>query len=135
MTTRQKGEMACRLFDARAIEKGMVSSEPVVDARYDRILDDGNRLIRVQIKWAGREGHNAAGAVQARLAVRYNGKVTKRAYTKDEVDALVVYIPAKDCFCWFEPNHFVGKSILSIRIKKSKNNQSNGVTWFEDFLW
>lgn len=137
-TTRQKAGIACRLFDVRAIKKGMVSSEPVVDARYDRILDDGKNLIRVQIKYAGgqnSQASGASGAFLARLSIKYNGKITNRAYSKEEIDALVVYLPSKNCFCWFKPEHFEGKAVLSIRTEKSKNNQMSGVKWFEDFLW
>ncbi len=54
MTTDAKGALACLAFDRRAVEKGGVASVPVIDVRYDRILDWEGRLYRVQVKYSDR---------------------------------------------------------------------------------
>ena len=50
LTSGAKGALACLAFDRRAIEKGAVVSVPMLEARYDRVLDWNGRLYRVQIR-------------------------------------------------------------------------------------
>jgi hypothetical protein len=43
--------------------KGWIASRPTRDCRYDVVLDDGERLYRVQVKYAGRRAVHCDGAV------------------------------------------------------------------------
>ena len=47
----------------RSVEKGWLASRPTRDCRYDLVLDDGERLYRVQVKYAGRRAVHCQGAV------------------------------------------------------------------------
>ncbi len=38
------------LFDYEATDKGFIVSRPVVDTQYDRLIDNGESIIKVQIK-------------------------------------------------------------------------------------
>ena len=48
---KNQGDQAELLFDLRAIENGFAVSRPITEAlAYDRVLDNGTALLRVQIK-------------------------------------------------------------------------------------
>src|SRR3990172_1003729 len=49
--THHKGELAFLKCSIRALEKGMILSRPTTETRYDAILDDGGKLLRVQVKY------------------------------------------------------------------------------------
>jgi hypothetical protein len=53
-STAQKGELALLHVLQRAVENGWIVSRPTRDCRYDLVLDDGDRLYRAQVKYAGR---------------------------------------------------------------------------------
>ena len=46
-----------------AIRLGIGVLRPLADMRYDLVLDTGTRLLRVQCKWANRQGDVIVGRV------------------------------------------------------------------------
>jgi hypothetical protein len=54
---------------------------------------------------------------------------------REEVDALLVYVPSIDKICFFPQNVFCGKSSLSIRLEASRNEQHKGCILAQDFFW
>jgi bisphosphoglycerate-independent phosphoglycerate mutase (AlkP superfamily) len=130
MTTdrRLKGQIAELKVQLRAAEKGYIISIPTVPGRYDAILDNG-KLERIQIKYAGYLHTLAEGSVVVEL--RRRGQV----YNKNEVDALLVYIPQIDKIVKIPSNLFCGRSSITIRYQPSKNRQVDGIVFAKDFLW
>jgi len=130
--------LACLKFDAYCTEKGIMVSKPIVDCLYDRIVDIEGKLERVQIKYAGSgygKKRNVLGVVVARLdRIGHNPK-DRKTYTSDEIDAIVVYIPKKDKFCWFDIKEVENKVALSIRYEPSKNNQKKGCLMMKKYEW
>src|ERR1043165_2287004 len=53
LATNFLGKIACTKVLLRAMEKGFTVFRPEVECRCDRIIDDGAKLHRVQIKYAG----------------------------------------------------------------------------------
>ncbi|EKE12842.1 MAG: hypothetical protein ACD_13C00134G0003 [uncultured bacterium] len=133
-TTNTKGQLAVSKAELRAFELGYLPSRPLFDARYDLIIDDGLRLSRLQVKYANGKPSNTHGSVVVKLEYVDRRKNTY-TYKKNEVDALIVYIPKIDKLCFFPKAIFVGKKKLSIRIEKSKNNQEKGVIAAKDYYW
>lgn len=141
LTTSQKGEIAKLKTEIRAIEKGWVASRTVESARYDLILDDGEKAYRVQVKYASTPFGHCKGAVTANLR-RHQGddrnlkyrRQSMRTYDDSEVDAIIIYIPQVDKLCWFGPEHFKDKVAIHVRYEKSGNNQTNGKQ-VDDFQW
>lgn len=138
MNTLQKGDVACLEVARRAIEKGMIVSRPLQEsARYDLVIDDGERLHRVQVKYAdGSPGRGASGAVACELR-RQNrsNKGGERRYTADEVDAILVYVPKAGIICWLPIEMLDGRRSVSIRYEAAKNNQSAGCVMADDYRW
>lgn len=137
MNTDKKGALAERLFDAEALKRGLTVSVPISEAVYDRILErqDGS-LVRVQIKYADNDGpSHSGGAVTVGLEGSRNGKTSRRAYTDEDVDAVVVYLPQTDRLYWLPPEVFVGKRGVALRLFPPRNNQRANVNMAEDFEW
>jgi len=130
ITTNVKGQIAQSKAELRAIELGFIPSKPIFDARYDLILDNGGELKRVQIKYAGSYRN---GVVVAKLEYNHrNGD--RKFYKEDEVDGLIVYIPRLDKLCFFEPEFFIGKSALWIRIEEPKIKNKN-IIFAKNHIW
>lgn len=133
-TTNIKGQIAASKAELRALELGYIPSKPIFDARYDLILDDGQKLKRVQIKYADGKTTNSQGSIAVKLAYQ-NRKRQVYTYKNSEVDGLIVYLPKIDRLCFFEPNIFSGKTRIQIRYLNSKNNQKKGIILAEDYFW
>ncbi|HET7098967.1 MAG TPA: group I intron-associated PD-(D/E)XK endonuclease [Patescibacteria group bacterium] len=134
ITTNMKGQLAVSKAEIRAIELGFIPSRPLYDTRYDLIVDNGNKLIRAQIKYGGGKSSNSSGSAVVKLDYETR---TKKVYTynNSEVDALIVYLPQIDKLCFLPKKVFLGKRKLNIRIEKPKNNQVKGVIAAEDYYW
>ena len=135
ITTNWKGQLAVSKTETHAAELGLVPCRPLMDCRYDVIIDDGNKLWRVQVKYANRMSPNSVGAVAVNLAYETRRRRHVYTYSDDEVDALVVYIPKIDKLCWFPCETFVGKKELSIRLKPPLNGQKNKIIYARDYFW
>lgn len=134
ITTNVKGQIAATKVELRALELGFIPSKPVFDTRYDLILDDGNKLLRVQIKYANAKPSYINGSVSVNLTYT-NRKNEVYTYNQSEVDALIVYLPKLDKLCYLTPDLFIGKTRIYLRYLKSKNNQKKGIINVDDCLW
>jgi hypothetical protein len=103
LSTAQKGEFALLRAMQRAWEKGWIAGRPTRDCRYDLVLDDGQRLHRVQVKYAGRRAVHCDGAVS--LDFTKGGK-RDRTYLEHEIDAVIAYVAPADTLVWLGPEHF-----------------------------
>jgi len=132
-STHQKGAIAQLKVLLRAIEKGVVLSKPMVESRYDFILDGGQKLERVQVKYASGKAHSQ-GSVRIDLK-SWEGRKMRRRYLANEVDALLVYIPQIDKVLRFEANIFCERAAFTVRIEPAKNGQTKGILNAKDFIW
>lgn len=132
--THQKGEIAQLKVMLRAVQKGLLLSKPVVESRYDFVLDDGVKLERVQVKYAGGRWPNSQGSVRVDLK-SWEGRKLRRRYGTHEVDALLVYIPQLDEVLRFETKLFCERSGFTVRIEPARNGQTKGTLNAKDFVW
>ena len=131
----RKAETARLKVEARALELSVICSRPSVEGtRYDCILDIAGKLYRAQIKYCNCASINSSGAIQLRLRSNV-GQGAARCYSKEEVDALLVYIPLIDRICFFPQEVFCGKTGLTIRLEPSRNGQLKGCVRAQDYLW
>jgi len=138
MDSRHRGEVAQLKILLRATEKGFFCSRPTMEGcRYDLIVDDGNQLYRVQCKNANRLSTHSTNCVSLVLLKRSgggNGKID-RLYHRNEIDAIIAYLPCIDKVLWLPPEIWEGKPQMSIRTAPAKNNQTKGVILAEDYIW
>jgi PD-(D/E)XK endonuclease len=137
----QKGRLAELYFKSECVKRNIVLSKPVTgDARYDYVMECGNRLLRVQVKWAGGKSSKASGVAVVSLA-KTRGRRSKSRnhsttrYTAEDVDIIVAYIPELDRFVMLGPEVFSGRAAVSIRIDSTKNNQKKKIIFAADRLW
>lgn len=78
-TSNWKGQLAVSKAQVRAIELGYYVSVPLMDYRYDLVLDDGKKLWRVQVKYANRISTHTTGSVVVNLA--YETRKRRHVYT------------------------------------------------------
>ena len=133
--THQKGEIAQIKVMLRAMEKGVVLSKPLIESRYDFILDDGKKLERVQVKYANGKWCNSQGSVRVNLKCWDGGRKLCRRYSAHEVDALLVYIPQIDEVLRFEADIFCERAGFTVRIEPAKNGQTKSILNARDFIW
>src|SRR5262249_38576397 len=129
LTTEQKGQIALYKVLLRAQEKGVLTSLPTVQARYDVILDHEGKLYRAQVKYADGKAQNSVGAISLHLQRR------KKRYRQDEIDVLLAYLPQIDKICWFGQEIFDDRTSIYLRLTPSKNGQKKGCWMVADYIW
>lgn len=131
-----KGLEAQLKAELRANELGYIVSKPTTECcRYDMIIDDGNSLKKIQVKYCDYIQNTSNGAVQLHLSKKSINGVERPYYTKDEVDAIVVYIKPIDKLCYLPIDIIENKKYISLRYKDSKNNQKKGIYNCSDYFW
>lgn len=121
--TKTIGDVAELLAAAKYIEKGYVVSRPLTDhARYDLLIDDGNNILKVQVK--ARSMKNGSVAVQ-----KYT---SNKAYEDGDFDILVVYCIDTGEIAALNWDELLTSDTI-LRIDPPKNNQLKNVRFFKDF--
>lgn len=131
------GEYAIAKVLLRALEKRVVIHRPVIECRYDLVLDDGLKLYCTQVKYAGASPRkHCHGMIPLGLRKwRNDGREVIPCYTVAEIDLLLVYVKAIDKLLWFGPEVFDGRKSLFIRIEPTRNNQKKGCLMAADYVW
>ena len=133
--THQKGEIARAKVELRAIEKGLFISRPAELGRYDLVIDDGEQLHRVQIKYCDCCTNGSVKVNLKKNSFNTTSVNKSRRYTKDEVDVIIVYVPSLEKFCWLGPDLFHDKTGVNLRYKEPKNGQKKKIIMVEDVEW
>jgi PD-(D/E)XK endonuclease len=131
------GALAVEKVVYRAIVKGWTPCRPLLECRYDLILDDGFKPYRVQVKYAGQKTpKQASGVIPVGLKKwRTDGRPPLLCYTTEEIDALLVYVPTIDEIFWFGPEVFAGRQNLYIRLEPTRNGQQKGCLMAANYVW
>ena len=132
LTTDQKGAIAEADIAAAAVGLGVGVYRPMFEGgRYDLIFEVGSMLMRVQCKWATRNG----GAVVVRCYSSRRGPdhMIVRRYTADEIDAIAAYCRETDRCYLLLPASFSGRRNVYLRVAPSRNNQHVGINWADEF--
>lgn len=134
LSTDQKGAIAELAIAKAAIAARIGVYSPLSDGgRYDLIFDFGDRLDRVQCKWAPLD--RDVILVRSYSSRRTADGLRRRAYAPGEIDAIAAYCPDLDK-CFYLPAERVGSRILlHLRIAPSRNNQAVGVNWASDYAF
>jgi hypothetical protein len=130
VTTDQKGAIAETAIALAAIKLGVGVFRPYGDERYDLIFDCRPRLWRVQCKWARRYGDVVV--VRCYSSRRTRSGLLRRKYTADEIDAFAAYCQELDR-CFFLPIDQCPPSEVRLRVAPTRNNQTLGIKWADDF--
>ena len=131
LTSDQKGAIAESSIAAAAIKLGIGVYKPLFEGgRYDLIFDTGI-LVRVQCKWAVRQGDVVL--VRCYSCRRTRDGLIRRLYSAADIDAFAAYCADTDR-CYLLPfARFEGRSQILLRLAPTSNNQQSGVNWARDF--
>ena len=130
----RNGEYAQLRFAMRALELDYTISIPTIPARYDYVLDDGTKLSRIQVKYCNSQASHSVGAVHLKL-IKRGHRNCPTVYTKTDIDALVVYLPATDKLHMLPVKLFDGRQAITIRYQAPKNSQTKKIILAEDYIW
>jgi hypothetical protein len=132
LTTNQKGAIAETAIAHQATKLGIDVYRCVVEGgRYDFIFDYGDKLLRVQCKWALRKGEVVV--VRTQSCRRTRDGLLARAYTEKEIDAVVAYCLELDA-CYLLPVSLVARRrCIHLRLSRARNNQSQLINWSEQY--
>ena len=131
LTTDQKGVIAETKIAAAALVAGVGVAKPLGDERYDLIFDVGDRLMRIQCKWAVRLGEVVI--IRTRRVRRGPEGLIRRTYLPGEIDAVAGYCADLDA-CYLLPTELsVGRAAVQLRLAPTRNNQAAGINWARDF--
>ena len=132
LTTDQKGNIAEQAVAWAATKLGIDVYRPLGEgSRYDLILDLGERLLRVQCKWAPRSGDVVL--LRCRSCRRTREGLRSRGYTAQEIDAFAAYCPDLDT-CYLVPIERAGsQGLVSLRVAEARNHQRGAIVWARDF--
>jgi hypothetical protein len=131
LTTNQKGLIAETAVIHECAKLGVPVSQPLGDERYDLVLDLGERMLRVQCKWAAKQGDVIV--IRCRTCRRGRQGLIHRSYRAGEIDAIAAYSPDTDR-CYLLPAELsVECAAVALRLAPTKNNQAAGIRWAQDF--
>lgn len=132
MRPTDKGNIAEAWIAAAAIELGIDVYKPVNEGcRSDLVFETGERLLRIQCKWARRK--RQVIAVPLNTSRLTPAGYVKTTYSADEIDAFVAYCPDLRR-CYFLPiEEFAGRTGVYLRLAPTENNQAVGVKWAADY--
>ena len=126
LTTNQKGAIAEAAIMKAALHADYDVYRPVFEGgRYDLVFDTGERLLRVQCKWAPL--HGDVLVVRSYSSRRTADGLVRRPYVAGEFDALAAYAPDLEQ-CYLIPYEAIdGRSQLHLRVGPTLNNQRRGI--------
>jgi len=114
MTPKGIGELAEMEFMLEASRKGLTVCKPFTHfCKYDFIVDNGKRLLRVQVKSTAIERFREDRKSSQFSIMVSHGSSKKEHYTKDQIDVFAIFIgPLK--VWYFIPVHAVNACKISL---------------------
>lgn len=131
LTTNQKGFFAEAAVIREAARFGVTVLKPLDDARYDLVLDLQDDLVRVQCKWAVRNGNVVV--IRCRTCRRGRKGLIHGSYRASEIDAIAGYCAELDT-CYLLPVELsVNRAAVQLRLTPTRNNQRALIHWAKDY--
>lgn len=127
-----KGNVAELAIATHAADMGLSVLKPLTEHEaYDLALDLGERIWRVQCKWATFNG-DVVHIHVGRCRTSKRGYV-RSTYSKGEIDALAAYCQALNK-CYLLPEEMVvGKYVVHLRTTPPRNNQRAAINFAKDY--
>jgi prevent-host-death family protein len=131
-SSNHKGAIAEAMITAHAIKLGLDVLKPVAEhGRYDLAFDLGDRILRVQCKWAPRK-QDVVYVHLAGFRLTSHGSV-RTTYGEHEIDAVAVYCGDLDQVYLLPVELVARRTAMHLRLKAPKNSQRAAVNWAADY--
>ncbi len=129
----EKGNIAEAAIASAAVQLGVPVLRPQFEhGRYDLVFEVKDRFLRIQCKWAPREGD----VIIVRLCghrITTRGSV-RTTYSADEIDAVVAYCQDLDECFWLPIDLVAGMRGIQLRLTAPMNGQRASINWADDYL-
>src|SRR3954451_15059078 len=128
LTPTDKGNIAETAVAAHAVRAGIAVLRAVQEGlRYDLAFDVGDRILRVQCKWATvRDGVIVVRLRTSRMTTAGRVYTTYRA---DEIDLVAAYCAALDRVYVVPAEEVARRTTAYLRLHPTKNRQAIDVKW------
>ena len=128
--TKQKGDLGVLKAQTDLCQNGYLICIPLTEhAPFDLIAYKDGIFLRIQVKYISENNWKLSLPFKNNWSDK--NKLHYLYYVKDEIDLFCIYCPQTDKCYYINPKLF-NKSV-SIRIKKTRNNQSKNINFAEDF--
>jgi prevent-host-death family protein len=133
LTSNDKGNIAEMAIALEAMKLGIEVLKPMAEhVHYDLAFDLGNRILRVQCKWASLKDTDIVYVNTSRCRTRKRGYV-RSTYLAHEIDALAAYCAELER-CYLLPVDLVAdRRALHLRLTKPRNGQRAAINWAEKY--
>jgi hypothetical protein len=132
MNSSLKGVIAESAVIHEATKLGLPVMRPSIEGlRYDLVIDNHTRLLRVQCKWGRRRGHVVA--IRTSTSRLTPAGYVRTTYTADEIEGFAVYCPDNERCYWLPIRDFAGQSYVHLRLTPARNNQAQSIRWAADY--
>lgn len=134
LSSNRKGAIAETKIAAAATELGISVLRPIVEhGRYDLAFEIGDRLLRVQCKWASLDADGAVIRVNLQTSRHTPHGYVFTSYGADEIDAVAVYCGDLDR-CYLLPISLAaGRRAIHLRATPPRNGQRACINLEADF--
>ena len=127
LSKKKKGDVAELAVAAHCVKNGYRILFPYgEDVRYDFVIESKGLFKRVQVKYVTPK----SGALE--VSCRSSNNWATHAYSVDEIDILGVYDSISE-MVYFIDVKIIGKRSIKLRLLASKNSQTKGIRYAEDY--
>jgi hypothetical protein len=130
MNTKDKGDLAEAAILKDLLPENLVADPFGDNARYDFLVDTGQKIVRVQVKSA--RDKDGVISVHTSSSPTMRGNDREFREYNGEADIIAGYCPTNDV-CFYVPVSEAGKREFKVRYQKTKNGQKKGINWLEDY--
>lgn len=129
LTTQLKGKITELQVATYFLQKGYIISQPLVDTRYDFLLEYQDKILKIQVKSSTIIGDNEAIQFKTCNTHTNTQGTTNRNY-KGEIDYFATIYNGK---CYLIPIEECGSRSKILRLAPTKNGQIKGICWAENY--
>lgn len=130
LDSKQKGNLTELQCLTAFAQLGLTVSIPYGDhARYDFVIDVGNKLYKVQCKTSSKQDEGVY-SFSCRSTAANHSRAASRTYTEDEIDFFATIIDGQ---CYLIPVQETSSNSKNLRFAPPKNGQKVGITYAKDY--
>lgn len=129
LTTQIKGKITELNVAKYFLEKGYIISQPLVDTRYDFLLDNNGTILKIQVK-TGRTNETKEYIEFNTSNAHTNTQGTTNRNYKGQIDYFATFYENQ---CYLIPVDECGSRNKKLRLLPTKNGQIQGISWAKDY--
>ena len=129
--TKATGDISEAMVIAALLKRGYKVLLPFGEGhRYDLVIDDGGEFIRIQVKTGRLLGN---GSINFKASSTHTHRGGGTASYRGQIEYFGVYCADVEQ-CYLIPVNDVGEAMGYLRVEPTKNNQSAGIRFADDYV-